>query len=125
MARHVCRNQHIINNDNAIGMLPPADQELANTPTMPRDDTTMDLPNPSSDGPRCEYPENFKVHFKGIKNELSNVEFCFEKLENEFKIFSSEFSNFHMENTMTNIQTDLENIQNAQFLLNETLTLYA
>ena len=75
MARHVCRNQHIINNDNAIGMLPLADQELANTPTMPRDNTTMDLPNPSSDGPRCELenPENFEVHFKGIENELRNV----------------------------------------------------
>src|SRR5260370_19711574 len=89
-------------------MPPPANQELANTPTRPRDDTTMDLhlPNPSSNGPRCESenPENFEVHFKGIENKLRNVEVHFEGFENEFKIFSSEFSDFHMEYATTNIK---------------------
>ena len=44
-----------------------------------------------------------------------------EVLETEFRTFRAEFSNFRLENASIDIQADLDNVQRAQFIMNETL----
>ena len=110
MAQCACYNHHFINTDDAIGTSHTANSELANAPNTPVDDTVTNGPNQSGNTPRhmSEEPQNFKT--------------CFEELDNEFRAFRSEFSEFHMDHISINIQADLENLQNAQIILNETLT---
>ena len=59
-----------------------------------------------------------------MAREIGNIDTCIGigDLEKEFKIFRSEFSNFCLENVTNDIQADLDNVQHAQYLMNETLT---
>src|SRR5260370_15393698 len=86
------------------------DNALAITPASPVDNTMTDVLDQSVNDPGR------------AAKEIGNTDTRIGDLEKEFKIFRSEFSNFCLENATNDIQADLDNVQRAQYSMNETLT---
>src|SRR5260370_20209556 len=78
------------------------DNTLANAPTLPVDNTMTDVFHQSGNDPGC------------MTKEIGTTDTHISDLENEF-------SNFHLENVTNDIQADLDNVQQAQVLMNEIL----